>query len=484
MIHLPQCSHKSYVVLGLARTGIAVVSAMLASDVEQIYLWDDKPSARANIFADLGLSAGDRRITVIENEQDFTKLPWPSIAACVTSPGIPFTHPAPHPMFIAAKSQGCPIIGDTELFYQAQSQARFIGITGTNGKSTTSSLIYHLLSSLLPPGQVAFGGNIGIPVLMLPSLAESRGTFVLEMSSYHLDLNNTMHFHVAVLLNMSEHHLDRHGDMENYIQTKLRIFKGQRYEGAHPDVAIIGYDSPITRAIYEQRIAEYGAHSAIPVSAIEAVKGGVAVVNGEAIIDLPQCRGTYTLSPLPQLAGNHNAENIAAAIAVALFSGMRIEMVLPLLPQFKSLPHRLEYLGSHKGVAYVNDSKATNATAAEKALLSYDAPLYWIAGGRPDIGGIASLAPLFSNIRHAFLIGEATDLFATECGGRLPYSKCETLDQALLMAKQLAEEEALAGSVVLFSPACASFDQFKNFEHRGDVFRDLVTKAHTLLCSK
>jgi UDP-N-acetylmuramoylalanine--D-glutamate ligase len=382
------------------------------------------------------------------------------------SPGIPHSFPAPHPAVVAARAVGIPIIGDIELLGRAQPQARYIGITGTNGKSTTTALIGHILASA---GQKAeIGGNLGPPALGLVPL-EADGTYVLEMSSFQLELVETLAFDIAVLLNITPDHLDRHGDMAGYVAAKKRLFAGQGVDAT----AVVGIDDAICRDL-AAALRRDGTARVVPISVNEAVTDGVYIEAGGVVDALDGApRRVFDLAEAPRLPGLHNAQNIAAAFAVARRAGISAEAAVAGIRSFPGLAHRQELVDTIDGVRYINDSKATNADATEKALACYEA-IYWIAGGLPKAGGIASLAPYFKRLRHAFLIGDATGEFAATLEGKVSYSRCGDLSAALAAASERARGEHMPGAVVLLSPACASYDQFPNFEVRGDTFRQLV----------
>jgi UDP-N-acetylmuramoylalanine--D-glutamate ligase len=437
-------------VLGLARSGRAAAHALAASGAK-ILAWDDNAAARQTAIAD-GID--------VTNLGEADPADW---AALILSPGIPFTH-APHPIVSKALGAGVPVIGDIELLWRAKTGARFIGITGTNGKSTTTSLIHHILKST--GRSVAVGGNLGIPVLSLPRLG-SDGFYVIEMSSYQLDLIDQTRFTIAVLLNITPDHLDRHGDMEGYIAAKRRIFRRQ----ADGDMAVIGVDDAPCRAI-----AETGGPiglELVQISSEQPVAGGVYVIDGILIDDTEDKVTAITdLSGVTTLPGRHNWQNAAAAFAACRAVGVEADQIAAALATYPGLPHRQERVGHIGNVAFINDSKATNADAASKALGCYDR-IYWIAGGVPKAGGISTLHDYFGRIAHAFLIGQAVTEFAATLEGNVEYSISVTLAAATRAAAAAAAADPL-NSVVLFSPACASFDQFANFEARGDAFRTLV----------
>ncbi|HXP98042.1 MAG TPA: UDP-N-acetylmuramoyl-L-alanine--D-glutamate ligase, partial [Telmatospirillum sp.] len=382
----------------------------------------------------------------------------------VWSPGIPHTHPRPHPIAERARKLGVPLVCDIELLSMASPAARYVGITGTNGKSTTTTLVGHIFAA---NGNVtAIGGNLGTPALDLPPL-DSEGTYVLELSSYQIELLDRAGVDIALLLNLTPDHLSRHGSMAGYVAAKAGLFERLRPGG----VAIISLDDAYCRAIHDDLRQTKGAFT-IPISVERPAAGGISAVDGMLVDD---CDGlalpVIDLTTLPRLPGRHNWQNACAAYAVARAAGIGTTTICNALRSYPGLAHRQELIATIDGIAYVNDSKATNADAVEKALTCYDS-IYWILGGQAKEGGITSLVPHFSRIAKAFLIGEASAEFAATLNGKVDYELCQTLDVALAHAR--ANADGKAGAVVLLSPACASWDQFTSFEHRGDVFRQLV----------
>jgi UDP-N-acetylmuramoylalanine--D-glutamate ligase len=448
MVPVAEFAGRKVGVLGLARSGRAAIAALTAGGAE-VLAWDDSEKTRA--AADFPLS---------------DTAEWRDLAALVPSPGIPTTFPKPHPTVIRAREAGTPIVGDLELLYRAQRGARFIGITGTNGKSTTTALIGHILREAGLATEI--GGNLGTAALSLAPLG-AGGNYVLEASSYQLELLATMAFDIAILLNITPDHLDRHGGMDGYIAAKEHIFDRQGTDAT----AVIGVDDDICAAMAE-RLTQ-GARRVVPISVNRPVAGGVYVENGhliDAIEGSPQ--PVLDLARAERLPGAHNWQNACAAYAVARRNGLSPEVATAAILSFPGLAHRQELVDTIDGVRYINDSKATNADASEKALICYPA-IYWIAGGLAKAGGIAPLAPYFGRLRHSFLIGHATEEFAaTLDDGNSPYTRCGDLATALAAADRMARAEQVPGAVVLLSPACASFDQFTDFEARGDRFRDLV----------
>jgi UDP-N-acetylmuramoylalanine--D-glutamate ligase len=419
-----------------------------------VWAWDDNEKSRA--------AAAEKGLTL----QEPAAWDWRRVAALLLSPGVPLTHPAPHSVVEMARRAGCPIIGDIELLARAQPKATYVGITGTNGKSTTTALIGHILKEA--GRTVEVGGNLGAPALGLAPL-EAGGIYVLELSSYQLDLLEDAVFDVAVFINLSPDHLGRHGGMDGYIAAKRRIFRHQK---PHM-MAIVGIDDERSRAIFEELKAE-GGRRIVPISCLQRVSKGVFATGGRLVDDIEGAmRSVVDLAEVPTLPGEHNWQNAAAAYAAARAVGIEREMIAKALLTYPGLAHRQERIASVDGISFINDSKATNADAAARALACYD-PIYWIAGGLPKEGGLSGIEPFLPRIRHAFLIGVAEAAFAETLAGQVEVSRCGTLEVAVREAHRLAAAEAIPGAVVLLSPACASFDQFANFEHRGDVFRTLV----------
>ncbi len=407
-------------VLGLAKSGRAAAQALAAGGAE-ILAWDDNPKAREALAAQLPI-------------RDLATADWRNIAALVLSPGIPHSFPEPHPAVTRARDAGAAIIGDLELLGRAQPEARYIGITGTNGKSTTTALIGHILAAA---GQrVEVGGNLGTPALSLAPLGRD-GSYVIEASSFQLELITTLAFDIALLLNITPDHLDRHGTMEGYVAAKRHIFARQNKAAT----AIVGVDDAICRDLCDE-LRRTSPARVVPISVLQPVSGGVYVDQGWLVDAMGgQPVRVLDLGLAERLPGAHNWQNAAAAYAAARVSGV--------------------------------DTAAANADATEKALLCYPA-IYWIAGGLAKAGGIEPLAPHFGRLRRTFLIGRATEEFAATLEGSVPFTRCGDLATAVAAASAQARHDGVPGAVVLLSPACASYDQFKNFEERGDIFRSLV----------
>ncbi len=453
MIAVTSFQGEDVAVLGLARSGLAAAAALQRGGA-RVLAWDDAPARR-----DAAAAAG---VPIV----DLAARDWRGVKALVLSPGIPHTYPAPHPIAARARAAGAPIIGDIELLARTRREARYVGITGTNGKSTTTALIGHILKAA--GRKTAVGGNLGTPALALDALG-ADGTYVLEMSSYQLELTESLAFDVAVLLNITPDHLDRHGGMSGYVAAKRRIFAHQ----GKAQAAVIGVDDELSRAIARE-LAAAGGPRVIPISAEARAPGGVYVEDGSLIDDIAHAATpVLELSRAVRLPGSHNWQNAAAAYAAARCFGVEAAEAVAAIVSFPGLAHRQELVATIGGVRYVNDSKATNADAAAKALACYDR-IYWIAGGLAKEGGIAALAPFFPRIRHAFLIGKASEEFAATLEGHVPFTRCGELAKAVAAARDAASAERQPGAVVLLSPACASFDQFANFEERGDSFRRLV----------
>lgn len=436
-------------VLGLARSGLAVARALRAGGAD-VVAWDDDPAALQRAM-ELGAWPGEA--------DDLAEL-----AALIVSPGVPTSLPEPHPLVAAARTQGVPITGDVDLFAEVAAPRPIVGITGTNGKSTTSALVHHLLLAAGRPAQL--GGNIGRPVFDLV-LGGPEETIVLELSSFQLELAQRLACRVAVWLNLTPDHLDRHGDLEGYAAAKRRIFELQEADGR----AVIGIDDPISAALAET-LARQG-RVPLRVSVGRVPEGGVGVVEGQLVDALEgEARRVADLRGLRALRGAHNQQNAAAAYAALRALGLDPAAATAGLASFTGLPHRMEEVGRVGRVTLVNDSKATNPDAATKSLGAFES-VYWIAGGRAGPGGFAALAPFMARVRRGFLIGEAAEAIAAELGRLAPLERSGTLEAALdaaLAAATAAGEEA----VVLLAPACKSFDQFKSYEQRGDVFRELV----------
>jgi len=455
MIPVTHCASQQLAVFGLGVSGLATVRALIAGGA-QVIAWDDNAGARDNAAA-AGATATP------PDSWD-----WSHLHALVLSPGVPLTHPTPHPIVARAHIEGVEIIGDTELFCRQRRHlgmpGKVIAITGTNGKSTTSALTAHLLEAA--GRDVALGGNIGKAVLDLPPFEANRH-YVLEYSSFQIDLTPGLDADVAVLLNVQPDHLDRHGTLENYAAVKARIF--DRLSDGH--TGVIGVDSGPTRDL-----AQHWPYAAPQqkISTMQAISDGVYVRDGllfeagDGVVEAP-----ISLRGIPALRGAHNWENAAAAYAAARALGLCRESIITGLRGFPGLAHRMEEVGRLGHVAFINDSKATNADAAARALACFD-PIYWIVGGQPKEGGLAGLEAYFPRVAKAYLIGVAAEDFARQLEGRVKYEHCGTLEHAVAAASRDALRTTERAPVVLLAPACASYDQYANFALRGEAFRQLV----------
>jgi UDP-N-acetylmuramoylalanine--D-glutamate ligase len=452
MIDLSVLAGSSYVVLGLARSGLATVRALMTAGIDCV-AWDDNEAARAQAAA-MGATLAEP-----------STIDWSRFTALVISPGIPNRLPRPHPVAEAARAAGKPLICDVELLARAQPDNRFVAVTGTNGKSTTTALIGHILKNAGATCEV--GGNIGRGALDLAPLGP-HGIYVLELSSYQLELLETFRAHVAVWLNITPDHIERHGDMAGYVDAKKHIFDRQR-EG---DCIVMGVDDDYSRAVFGEiaQNARRNRIGAVPVALDRPIASGISFRAGKLV----DADGFFAdFADVPTLPGDHNAQNAACAWAACRWLRISREEIVKGLRTYPGLPHRQERVAALGKVVYVNDSKATNADAAARALSSYR-NIYWIIGGQAKEGGVAPLERYFDRIKHAFLIGEATELFAGQLGGKLPFDRCGDLQSALNAAHARAQAEATEPAVVLLSPACASWDQWKSYEHRGDAFREMA----------
>ncbi|HSV02709.1 MAG TPA: UDP-N-acetylmuramoyl-L-alanine--D-glutamate ligase [Phenylobacterium sp.] len=447
-------------VFGLARTGLAAARALVAGRAK-VALWDENPAARA--------AAEAEGLPVV----DLASADWGDFAAVMLSPGVPLTHPEPHWTVEKARAEGVEIVGDIELFARTVNAApehkrpKVVAITGTNGKSTTTALIGHICAEA--GRDVRIGGNIGYGVLGLEDM-HGGAVYVLELSSYQLDLTSSLHPDVAVLLNISPDHLERHGGMEGYVAAKRRILLNQ----GKGDTAVIGVDDPWGQQICTE-ITAANRRTIVPISASKAMSRGVYALDG-LLYDATGERAAEVadLKRARSLPGRHNWQNAAAAYAAAKGLGIGPAEAAGHLLSFPGLAHRMETVGMLGRVRFVNDSKATNADAARQALASYP-KVYWIAGGQPKAGGIDSLSDLFGRVEKAYLVGEAAPAFAQVLKGKAPAVVSGTIEQA---TAQAYADAAASGqdAIVLLSPACASFDQFADFEERGEAFRAAVQR--------
>jgi UDP-N-acetylmuramoylalanine--D-glutamate ligase len=432
MITSPAFAGKRYAVLGLARSGLAAVEALLASGA-RVTAWDNREDPRHSL---------EGRVEI----GDPTSLDLTGYAGVVVSPGVPLNR---HPIAEQAAKAGVPVIGDIELFAQARADLpahRVVGITGTNGKSTTTALVHHLLQNAALPARM--GGNIGLPILSQKPLA-AGGVYVLELSSYQIDLTQTLECDVAALLNVTPDHLDRYADFAAYAASKQRLFTMQRAD----QHAVFGIGDAETAAIATQEQARRAAEL-------------VHIVSG---IDLAGLQPDW-----PSLQGPHNLQNAAVAVAIVQALGLSEAQWRPALPTFRGLPHRMERVAEAKGVLFINDSKATNPASAAPALAAFpprpNKRIHWIVGGLPKGDDLNECAPYFPNIAAAYTIGDAGPRFAELLEPYMPVRRSEMMCEAIRQAIEVAQP----GDIVMLSPACASFDQFRDYEARGDAFRQIV----------
>jgi UDP-N-acetylmuramoylalanine--D-glutamate ligase len=456
MIPVTSFAGKTVAVFGLGGSGLASCHALKAGGAEVI-AGDDSADNLAKA-AQAGFTTADLR-----------KVSWANFACLVLAPGVPLTHPAPHWSVLLAREAGCEVIGDLELFCRERRRfapdAPFVAITGTNGKSTTTALTAHLMRFAGYDAQM--GGNIGTAILSLEPPRMGR-VHVIEMSSYQIDLTPSLDPTVGILLNVSEDHIDRHGTLEHYAAVKERLVANVQEQGT----AIVGVDDIFSRNIADR--TERSGKRVVRVSVRNPLADGVCVERETILSASGGARSEIArIGGIGSLRGLHNAQNAACASACALALGVSRETLQNGLRSFPGLAHRMEQVGKLGNVLFVNDSKGTNADAAAHALSSF-ADIFWIAGGKPKAGGITSLIKYFPRIRKAYLIGEVATEFAATLGEAVAHEISQTLDVAVAHAAKDAQASGLHDPVVLLSPACASFDQYRNFEIRGTAFRDLV----------
>lgn len=432
MITTTAFAGKRYAVLGLARSGMAAVESLLAGGAE-VTAWDSREEPRRALEGRCELA-------------DPLGIDLSGFAGIVVSPGVPLNT---HPIAKVAEAAGVPVIGDIELFALARPELpphRVVGITGTNGKSTCTALVHHILQSAAVPTRM--GGNIGLPILGAAPL-QAGGVYVLELSSYQIDLMHSLQCEVAALLNITPDHLDRYDGFDSYAASKARLFAMQR-----PDqVAVFGMGDETTQSISVR-------------TALSHEPGRVSNVDGHDLLALQP--------EWPSLQGPHNLQNAAVAVAIVEALGLMPAQWRPALASFRGLPHRMERVAEAGGVLYINDSKATNPASTAPALAAYppnpSPRVHWILGGLPKGDDLDECAPYFGNIAAAYTIGDAGPLFADLLAPYMPVQRSEMMCEAI----QQAMAAVRPGDVVLLSPACASFDQFRDYEARGDTFRQIV----------
>jgi UDP-N-acetylmuramoylalanine--D-glutamate ligase len=451
---------RQVAVFGLGNSGLLSARALIAGGAK-VVCFDDDISKVADAEG-AGLDTLDLRNS-----------DWSKFAALVLTPGVPLTHPTPHWAATLAKKAGVEIIGDIELFCRQRAKSGaacpLIAITGTNGKSTTTALITHLLKSAGRDAQM--GGNIGVPVLALEPFTSGRA-YVLEVSSYQIDLAPSLKPTVGILLNVSEDHLDRHGNMENYAALKTLLVASVEHGGT----AVVGVDDRYTRSAADR--IERAGKNVVRVSVLAPLRDGYYAEGSRVVRSTAgKAHPAAQLAGIDSLRGTHNAQNAACAVAACVALKLDLQAIQRGLVTFPGLAHRMQQVGRKPtnlgAILFVNDSKATNADSAARALASFE-DIFWIAGGKPKTGGITSLTEFFPRIRKAYLIGEAATDFSKTLEGKVPYEISAVLSAAVDSSARDAEVSGLREPVVLLSPACASFDQYPNFEVRGKAFTDLV----------
>lgn len=458
MIAATSFSAKKVALFGLGGSGLVTAQSLQSAGAE-LFAWDDNP-AQVEKAKKLGIPTTDLR-----------NVDWSSMEAFVLAPGVPLTHPKPHWSVELANACNTPIIGDVEIFSLERARiaptAPLIAITGTNGKSTTTALIAHILKSA--GKDVQMGGNIGTAILSLDEPADNK-YYVVECSSYQIDLAPSLRPTAGILLNLTPDHLDRHGSMEHYADVKSRLV-------GKSDTAILGVDDKWCRGIAENISSS---DTSLKLVSVQSELENGLFLEGTQLMESVdgQKKQIIELDGIETLRGRHNAQNAAAAALACLNVGLNRNQIQTGMRSFSGLMHRMQPVAKLGDVIFINDSKATNAEAAAPALQSYD-NIFWILGGLAKDEGIRPLAPLFNRINKAFLIGEAAPEFAAELGGRVDFEISDIIDNAIHAAANAATEFSKRTgetSAVLFSPACASFDQFQNFEIRGDCFVNNVAR--------
>jgi UDP-N-acetylmuramoylalanine--D-glutamate ligase len=453
MIAAHSMKDKTVALFGLGGSGIATAQAIILGGANVI-AWDDNPDSVARAQG-AGIETGDLR-----------QADWKQFSSFILSPGVPLTHPRPHWTVDLARAAGVEIIGDVEIFVRERNLARknspFIAITGTNGKSTTTALIAHIIKTSGRDTQL--GGNIGTAVMTLQPPVDDRH-YVVECSSYQIDLAPSLNPTAGILLNLTPDHLDRHGTMQHYAEIKERLVAGS-------ETAIVGIDDSSCAAIADR--LERTGKPVIRISKRMPIRDGY-FAEGSNLIHARKGEANVvaSLAGIGSLRGEHNAQNALAALAACQAVGLSVEEIIAGLRTFPGLAHRMEQVATLGKTLFINDSKATNADAAAPALSSFPR-IYWIAGGLPKEGGIVSLSGFFPRIAKAYLIGEAAPQFAATLGEAAPYEISGTIGAAVEHAARDAASDGATEPVVLLSPACASFDQFQNFEKRGEAFRSAV----------
>ncbi len=438
---------KKFIVYGLGFSGISAIKFLAKNN--EVIATDDNEKAIIDAQKKVNLS----QVKFLKPDE----IEYDANTTVSFAPGIPLYFPKRHKILEKKVDLAC----DIEVFYRNNSKNNFIGITGTNGKSTTTALTGFVLKEL--GIDVEVGGNIGVPCFDLP--AEEKKTYVFEMSSYQLDLLSQTHFHIACLLNITPDHIDRHGSLAGYIEAKKRIFRNQNEN----DFALIDVDNENSRTVFEELKNDKNFKAKlIPISTLKPQDSGIALIDGVLFDGINNLK-TELKSKF--LKGKHNEQNMAFAYAVTML-GFKFEAakIIETIKKFKGLRHRMQLLGEVNGIKFINDSKATNAESTEHALRAYDG-IFLILGGKPKDGGIEILKPYFKKLIKVYLIGEASEEFAkTLSAEQVDFEKCGNLENAFKKAFFDAKNNSLSQKNILLSPACASFDQWKNFEERGDYF--------------
>ena len=461
-----------YVVYGLGSSGISAIKFFVKNG-QEVIATDDNFQSIENIKTKL--LAEDSAVFSAVKFLKPEEISFDAHTVISFAPGIPLYFPTPHKILEIVKKTGAKLSCDIEIFYQQNRKQNFLAITGTNGKSTTTALTGFIFKELNLSSEL--GGNIGVPCFDLPdsrNLEKSQMTYILEMSSYQLDLIDESHFKVAAFLNITPDHIDRHGSLVEYIKAKKRIFKNQ----IAGDYTAINVDNVNSKAVFEEMKNDKNFDAKlVPISTENINEGGVSTFNGKLYNRIEGENSEFVLGEI-FLKGQHNAENISMAFALTychlkqqnLLEKIQQSQIIEAIKKFKGLRHRMQFLGSVADVNFVNDSKATNAESAENALKAYK-NIFWILGGRSKEGGITSLTPYFNKVVKAYLIGEASEDFAkTLEKNSVAFEKCDNLKNAIEKSFADAKNHGLKEKNILLSPACASLDQWKNFEERGDFF--------------
>ncbi|MFT6332044.1 MAG: UDP-N-acetylmuramoylalanine--D-glutamate ligase [Lentimonas sp.] len=448
---------KKFLIYGLGVSGVAAIEFLLNKKLP-ILVGDDNLNSLKKV-------SENQNLQTINN---IDKINWSEIKCLILAAGIPLNHK----IVAAAQKNNCQIVCDVEILHHFHPKENLIGITGTNGKSTITALTGHIFDEAKAPN--ATGGNIGLAALYLPDVFSKRHSefdakeknYIIEISSFQLDLIHKTKFHISNLNNITPDHLDRHGSMDNYINSKKRIFLNQ----TENDFAVIGIDNKNSAKIFEDLKNDKNfTTKLIPTSTKKIVKGGVSIIGNK----LHNIDGSVFIIGNKTLKGEHNSQNISFAFANAFLSGIEPDQIIESINNFKGLKHRMQFVAKINDINFINDSKATNAESTENSLKSFE-NIYWILGGKSKERGITALEKYFPKVKYAFLIGDATDEFAKTLEGKVKYFKCKTLEKAFEEANNLALKDSIEEKNILLSPACASFDQWKNFEERGNYFCDLV----------